>query len=168
MSLRSLGMDLESSDKVRLWVSRSQGWACFVIEADETHCEIRMKRLHVEALRDFLPEVLAGLDRSTVQDSACEKAEIAGGRATGLAAQALDRAVAAEAAGAFELATSLRAVVAEATEKANAVDAAVRAFDDAAGDADCVAERLIYAIREAEKALGQLRGDERPAELATP
>jgi hypothetical protein len=161
-------MSLESRDTVRLWASRSEDWACLVIEDGETYCEIRLARVHVETLRDHLPGVLAGLDRWAAEDAACEKAEISGRRATDLAAQALDLAVAAEAAEAHELATSLRSAVAEATAKANAVDAAVQAFGHAAADADYASEVLIYATRETEQALGRLQDDDRPAEVAAP
>jgi hypothetical protein len=159
-------MALDRNDRVRLWASRHKEWACLVIDgSDRAYYEIRMDRAHVEALRDYLPGVLAGLDRWAADDQACEHAEITGERTTDLAAQALDQAVAAEAAGAHGLATSLRAAVAEATERANAVDAAVRTFGDAAADADDAAEGLIYAMREAENALRRLRDDDRPAEL---
>ncbi|MPZ85236.1 MAG: hypothetical protein GEV28_34550 [Actinophytocola sp.] len=165
MSVGSLGMTLAEHDSVRLRASRSEELAWLVIEADETHCEIRMDRAHVEALRDHLPDVLAGLDRWSAEDAACEQAEVAGGRAVDAAAEALDMAARADAAGAHDVAAPLREAAAEMTAKADAVDAAVRAFGNAAADADYAAERLSYATREAERALCRWRDDDRPAEL---
>jgi hypothetical protein len=62
---------------------------------DGTYGEIVMARENVEALRDQLPKVLAGLDRWAAEEAAC-----------GHACRA-----------------EKRAVVAETTDKANAVDA---------------------------------------------
>jgi len=168
VTLNSLGMSLDSRDSIRLWPSRSEDWACLVIEDGETYYEIRLARIHVEMLRDHLPGVLTGLDRWAAEDAACETAELAGQRATDLAAQALDLALAAEAAGAHDMAKSLRAAVAEATEKANAVDAAVQAFGHAAADADHASEGLVCATLEAEKALSRGQENGRPAEVVTP
>lgn len=157
MSLDSLGMTMEGNDSVVLWASRSREWAFLVLRSGDTSCEIRMDRVHVEALRDHIPVVLAGLDRWAVQDAACAQAVVAGRRAADVAAQALDRAVAADTAGAPDVAASLRAAAADVTAKANAVDAAVEAFGLAAEDADSAADSVIFHLRQADTALPRSR-----------
>jgi hypothetical protein len=159
MSVDSMGMTLGTHDSITFWASRSEEWACLVIKADGTYCEIRMDRVHVEALRDQLPDVLAGLDRWVAEQAGYEKAGAVGQQAAAAAARALDVAVAAETAGAGDVAACLR-------EVANAVDAAVRVFENATVEADHAAEKLICATAEAENALRRLRASERPADLA--
>ncbi|MGQ0840235.1 hypothetical protein [Actinokineospora sp.] len=150
MSVDSLAMTLDRGDSVTMWVSRAEGWACLAIRADGMNCEIQMDGIHVRAMRDHLPDVLAGMDRWAAEDAACERAEIAGERAVDAVAKALGHAAAAEAAGAHSVAAALRAAAAAATAKANEVDATVRAFDHATADADSAVDRLIYLTCEAE------------------
>jgi hypothetical protein len=69
------------------------------------------------------------------------------------AAWALDQARAAEAAGANELAASLREAVAAATASANAVDDVMLAVGTVATNADHAADQLAYLTREADLAL---------------
>lgn len=166
MSVDSLGVTLDRHDEIRLWASRSEEWACLAISGGGASCEIRMDRVHVEALRDQLPDALAGLDRTAADDVACERAEIAGERSVYAAAKALDQALLAEAAGAHVVAAELRKAAAKASATANAVDTAVRAFGNAATDADWAVDSLIYVTREADAALRRLRDDGRPAEPA--
>src|SRR5882762_6559350 len=100
MSLNSLGMTMERRDSLSMWVSRSEGWACLVLHSGGAQCEIRMERTHVEALRDHLPDALAGMSRWVAEDGTCAEAEEAGARAVDAAAKALDLAAAADVAGA--------------------------------------------------------------------
>lgn len=123
-----------------------------------------MGHVHLETLRDQLPTVLAGLARWATEDAGCEKAETAEQQAVDTAARALNLAVTADKAGAHDLAASLRVAAAEATAKATAVDDHVRAFEDAAAEADHAVEKLIYAMSEAGAALRQHRDDDRHAE----
>ncbi|MPZ83397.1 MAG: hypothetical protein GEV28_24590 [Actinophytocola sp.] len=166
MNTASLGVTLDERDAVRLWASRSAELVCLVIDAEGTNCEIRMVRVHVESLRDQLPSVLAGLDRWAAEDAGCGKAETAKQQAVDVAARALDLAVAAEKAGAYEVAASLRVAAAEATAKATAVDAHVRAFEGATAEADYAAEKLIYIMSETGAAL--TCGPEQPDAAAQP
>jgi hypothetical protein len=166
MSVDSIGMTLSTRDSIRFWASRSEEWACLTIKTEGTYCEIAMDREHVEAVRNQLPDVLAGLDLWAAEQAECEKAGIAAQRAVTAAARALDLAMAAETAGAADVAASLRKVATEASAKADAVDAAVQAFENAAAEADQAAEKLTFATDEAETALRRPRADKRPAELA--
>jgi hypothetical protein len=164
MGVDSLGLTLGEGDSITFWVSRSDESACLVIKSDGTHCEIGMGRENVEALRDQLPDVLAGLDRWAAEQQAWKKAGITEKRAVDAAAQALDVAVAAEQAGAHELAASLREAVAQASAKADAVDATVRAFEKATAEADHAASTLVYLTGQVDAELDRLRGgDDRPA-----
>jgi hypothetical protein len=154
LSVDSLGMSLDTHASVRLWARRTEELAWLVIGAgNRAQYEIRMERAHVEALRDHIPAVLAGLDRWAAEDRACERAEQAGRRATEVTAAALDQAASAEAAGAHELAAALRAAVAEAREKAGAVDEAVLTFETATAEADAASDRLLRETRRAAIAL---------------
>jgi hypothetical protein len=81
------------------------------------------------------------------------------------AARALDLAVAADVAGAPDVAASLRAAATAASATADAVDAAVGAFESATAEADYAAEKLIDLTGEADDMLRRLRDDGRPAEL---
>ena len=168
MSVDSLGLTLGKGDSITFWVSRSDESACLVIKSDGTHCEIGMDRKNVEALRDQLPDVLAGLDRWAAEQQACEKAGIAEKRAVDAVAQALEIAVAAEQAGAHELAASLREAAAQASTKADAVDATVQAFENATADADHAASTLVYLTGQVDTELDRVRGggDDQPAEPA--
>ncbi len=165
MSVDSLGLTLGKGDSITFWASRTDESACLVIKVDGTHCEIGMDRENVEALRDQLPDVLAGLDRWAAEEEACEKAGIVEKRAVDATAQALDVAVAAEQAGAHELAASLREAAAEASTTADAVDATVRAFESATAEVDHAASKLVYLTSQVSVELDRLRGgDDRPAE----
>lgn len=166
MSISCLGITLEHRDSIEFRACRSEETAWIWLSVDGSQCEIRMERAHVEALRDQIPEVLTGLERVAAEDAACERAEIAGKRAQDAAGRALDMARMAEQAGACEVAASLRAAAEQATASANAVDAAVRAFVEATLDADHATDRLVYATRQADDALNQVPGDDRPAALA--
>src|SRR6266545_4485476 len=103
MSVDSLGMTVDRHDSITFWASRSDEWAYLVIDTEGTHCEIQLDRPHVEAMRDQLPTVLAGLDRWAAEDDGCATAGVAEKRAVDTAARALDLAVAAEGAGAHEV-----------------------------------------------------------------
>jgi len=153
MSIGSLGITLKDRDTIEFHASRSEETAWLAIRIDDTQCEIRMERAHVAALRDQLPDVLKGLDRYTTENAACEQAENAAGRATDAATKALDRARAAEDAGDHEIAASLRAAAAEATQTAGAVDQAVRDFVEATLYADRAADRLVCSNWRAEGSL---------------
>lgn len=144
MSVDSLGLTLGKGDPVTFWAGRTDESACLVLRSDGTHCEIGMDREHVEALRDQLPDVLAGLDRWAAEQEGCETAGIAEKRAVDAAARALEVAVAAEQAGAHELAVSLREAAAQASATADAVDATVWAFEAATNEADNAATRLVH------------------------
>lgn len=152
MSVDSLGLTLGAGDPIRFWASRTDESACLVIKSDGTHCEIGMDREHVEALRDQLPEVLAGLDLWAAEQEACEWAGMVEQRAVDAAAQALDVAVAAE-----ELAASLREAAAEASARAEAVDSAVRAFEAATAEADHAACKLVHLAGEVSAELARVR-----------
>jgi hypothetical protein len=165
MGLDSLGLTLGTGDPIRFWASRTDESACLMIKSDGTHCEIGMDREHVEALRDQLPDVLAGLDQWAAEQEACEKSGIAEKRAVDAAAHALDVAVAAEQAGAHDLAASLREAAAEASARANAVDATVRAFEAATVEADYAACKLAHLTGEVDAELARMRGGhDRPAQ----
>jgi hypothetical protein len=166
MSVDSLGITVDRRDTITFWASRSEEWACLVIDAEGTHCEIKLDRVAVEALRDHLPTELPGLDRCAAEDAGCERAGIAGQRALDSTAQALELAAAADAAGAHDLAASLRAAASEATATANAADSTVRAFRSATAEADHAAEKLTYLIGNAGVALRRLCQDDRCTELA--
>lgn len=165
MSVTSLSMTLKRRHSVRLWASRSEDWACLAILGGDLAAEIRLEREHVEALREQAPGVLAGMDRTVAEDGGCQRAGIAEQRAVDAAAKALDMALAADAAGASEVAERLRECAAMATECANAVDATVRAFEQAAIEADSATDSLLYVTREADAALRRVRNDDRPAAL---
>lgn len=159
MRVDSVSISLDGQGSVRLWTRRSDESAFLVIETSGSYCEITMDRTHVEALRDQLPDALAGLDRWTAEDDGCAQAEAAEQRAVHTAARALDLASVVEGVGAHDGAASLRAAVVEASAKAAAADAAVRAFEDAAVEADYATEKLNYATSEAEAALRGLAGN---------
>jgi hypothetical protein len=154
MSVDSLGMTLGRHDSIRLWASRSDEWACLVISGTDRYCEIRLDRKHVEALRDHLPDVLAGLDRWAAEEEACAQAAQAGDRAEDAVTTALRQAELLEARGDHELAATLRVAAAEATAKAEEVDAALVAFGTAAADADNAAEAVLSASQCAIQAIG--------------
>lgn len=153
MSVDSVSISLDGNGSVRLWTRRCDESACLVIETSGTYCEIGMDRVHVEALRDQLPDALAGLDRWAAEDDACAKAGAAEQRAVHATVQALDLATAVEEAGAQDVATSLREAATEASARAEAANAAVRAFEDATAEADFATEKLNYATSEAEAVL---------------
>ena len=153
MSMDSVGITLDSDDSISVWPRRADESALLVIETSGSYCEIGMARVHVEALRDRLPDALAGMDRWATEDDACTKANSMEKRAVDTAARALDLAAATEAAGAHELATSLRAAAAEASARAAAVDAAVRAFEEATRAADFATEKLTFVMGRARTAL---------------
>jgi hypothetical protein len=163
MGVNSVGMTVGGCDEVTLWASRSEPWACLVIDTEGMRCEITMDRVVVESLRDQLPEVLAGLDRWAAEDAGCARAGAAEQRAVNAAAQALDLATAVEAAGGTG-AAALREAAAEVTAKANVVDDAVAAFESATAEADHAAERLAYRTCEAAAALRRLPGSDQPAQ----
>jgi hypothetical protein len=166
MSVDSVGITLDGNGSISLWAKRSDESACLVIETTGTYCEIGMDRIHVEALRDQLPEALAVLDRWVAEDDGCAKAAAAEKRAVDAAARALDLAVGAEEAGAHDVAVSLRGAAVEASARAGAVDAAVRTFEDATTEADYATEKLICVVGEAESALRRLHDGGQPAERA--
>jgi hypothetical protein len=157
MSLDSLGMTLDYRDLLLLRASRSDEQAWLVIEAGDTQCEIWMGRVHVEALHKQLPDVLAGLDKWAVEDAGCEKADMARQQAADAAAQALDLALTAEQAGTHAVAGSPRTAAEEATTAATAVDALVRAYEDATAAADHATNKLLYAMSQAHAALSRHR-----------
>ncbi|MPZ85372.1 MAG: hypothetical protein GEV28_35290 [Actinophytocola sp.] len=158
-----MSISLDGNGSVRLWTRRCDESACLVIETSGTYCEIAMDRVHVEALRDQLPEVLAGLDLWAVEDDGCAKAAVAERRAVQAVARALDLAVAVEEVGVHDVSTSLRAAATEASGRAEAADAAVRAFGNATVEVDYATEKLNYAMSAAEAALRRLRnGDQLP------
>lgn len=167
MSISCLGITLERRDSIEFRADRSEETAWLAFKVDGSQCEIRMERGHVEALRDQIPDVVAGMERVAADDAACERAESAGERATEAVGRALDMMRLAEKAGASEVAASLLAAADEATATANTVDAAVRAVAEAALDADRAADRLVYALWQANDALNRVRDDDRPAALAT-
>ncbi|GAB3432014.1 hypothetical protein [Actinophytocola sediminis] len=158
MNADSVSITLDGYGSVRLWTRRSAESACLVIETSGTYCEIALDRTHVEALRDQLPDALAGLDRWTVEDDGCVRAGAAEQRAVRAAARALELAAAAEGAGAPEAATALHAAATEARVRADATDAAVRAFENATIEADCATEKLNCAISAAEAVLRRRGG----------
>lgn len=168
MSLNAvnIGFSLDAFGSVKLWTRRSVQSVTLVLETRGAYCEIGLEQAHLEALREQLPDALAGLDRWAVEEQGCVKAADAEERAIGAAARAVNLAVEAEQAGARDTAASLREAAAEATARAEAANAAVRAFEDAAVEADYAAERLNYVSSEAEAALRGLRDDDRPAEHA--
>ncbi|GAA2690159.1 MULTISPECIES: hypothetical protein [Actinosynnema] len=149
MSGNSVSIDLGASGSVRLWARRNEEAACLVLEAGGTQCEVDLGRAQVEALRDQLPEALAGLDRWVAENDGCARGDDAGLRA----ARASERALELAAHAPDEVAASLRAAVAEASAKAEAADAAVRAFESAALDVDEAVARLNQVLGEAEAAL---------------
>lgn len=159
MSVDSVSISLDGHGSVRLWTKRSDESAFLVIETSGTYCEIAMERTHLEALRDQLPDAMAGLDRWAAEDDGCAQAGAAEQRAVHAAARALDLAAVVEGAGAHEVASSLRAAVAEASSRAEATDAAVRAFENATVEADHATEKLNYATSEAEAVLRGISGD---------
>lgn len=163
MSVDSVSISLDGNGSVRLWTRRCDESAFLVIETSGTYCEIAMGRTQVEALRDQLPETLAGLDRWATEDDGCAKAEAAEQRTLQAAARALDLAAAVEGLGVHHVATSLRAAAAEVSGKVEAADAAVRAFENATVEADSATEKLNYAMSEAAAVLRRLRnGDQLP------
>lgn len=163
MSVDSVSISLDGNGSVRLWTRRGDESACLVVETSGTYCEIAMDRVHVEALRDQLPEALAGLDLWAVEEDGCAKAAVAERRAVQAAAPALDLAVAVDEAGVHDVATSLRAAATEASGRAEAADAAVRAFGNATVEADHATEKLNYAMSAAAEVLRRRRnGDQLP------
>lgn len=160
MSVDSVSISLDENGSVRLWTRRSDESAFLVIETSGTYCEIAMDRTHVEALRDQLPDAMTGLDRWAAENDGCAQAEAAEQRAVHAAARALDLAAVVEGAGAHEVATAVRAAVADASARAEAADAAVRAFVDATAEVDYATEKLNYATSEAEAVLRRLGGDQ--------
>lgn len=160
MEVTSVSLKLDRRDSIRLWVSRSAERVFLVMDTEGSFCEFQIDRSHVEALRNELPSVLAGLDLRAIEDAECEKAEMAEQRAVDAATRALDLALTAEKAGAFDLAASLRAAAAESTAKATAVNAHVRAFEDATAAADYASEKLNYAVSQANAELRQRRDDQ--------
>lgn len=153
MSVDSVAITLNRKGSISLWARRGDESAFLVIETSGTYCEIGMDRVHVEALRDQLPDALAGLDRWVAEDDGCAKAAATEKRAVDAAARALGLAVAAEEAGAHDVAASLRGAAAEASTKAGTVDAAVRTFEDATLEADYATEKLICVVGEVERLL---------------
>jgi hypothetical protein len=146
--VNTVSVSVGGCDSVGLWVSRAEPWACLVIHAGGGHCEVQLDRTHVEALRDQLPQVLAGLDQWVAEEARCATARTVQRRVGDTASRALDLAVTADAAAAHAEAESLRAAVGDATAKAKAVSAAVRAFEEAALDADEAAEQLVNLTGE--------------------
>ena len=163
MNVTSLGFTLSERDAVDVWVSRSAGWMCLVIETEGAYSEIRMDRVHVRALSDQLPKALADMDRWHAEDDACAKAETARRHAVDVAARALDLAAEADEAGVHDQATALREAAEETTTKAEAVDEQVRAFENATGEADYAVDKLLYAMSQAGTALRQLPDHDKPA-----
>jgi hypothetical protein len=161
MGVHCLGLTLDTGDPITFSASRTDESAYLVIKSGGTNCEIGMDREHVEALRDQLPDVLAGLDRWAAETVGCEKAGTAEKRAVDAAARALDLAVVAEQAGDHKLAVSLRTAAATASAQAKAVDDAVTAFEETTVDADAAADRLIDILGKAETTL---REKDQPAE----
>jgi hypothetical protein len=159
MNMDSVSLSLDRNGSITLWTRRCDESACLVVETSGTYCEIGMGRAHVEALRDQLPDALAGLERWAAEDDGCAKARAAEQRAVHAGTQALDLAVAVERAGAHEVGTALRAAVTEATVRAEAADAAVRAFEKATVEADDATEKLNYATSEADAVLRRLSSD---------
>jgi hypothetical protein len=165
MSVDCLGLTLEAGDPITFWASRTDESACLVIKSGGTHCEIGMHREQVAALRDQLPDVLAGLNRWAVEQQACEQAGITEQRAVDTAARALDMAHAAEQAGAHDLAASLRRAAAEASATASAVDETVRAFEAATNAADHAASKLVHLTNNVDTELTRLRDANDPPAL---
>lgn len=149
MTMDSLGITLDAKDSISFWPRRADESALLVIETSGTYCEIGMARVHIEALRDQLPDALSGLDQWAAEDDACTRAGTTEKRAVDAAARALDLAATTAAAGAHDVATSLRTAAAEASARAAAVDAAVRAFEEATREADFATEKLIFAMGKA-------------------
>lgn len=149
MTMDSLGITLDTKDSISFWPRRADESSLLVIETSGAYCEIGLARVHVETLRSQLPNALAGMDRWAAEDDACTKAGATEKRAVDTAARALDLATITEAAGAHDLATSLRTAAAEASARAAAVDAAVRAFEEATREADFATEKLIFAMCKA-------------------
>lgn len=160
MSVGSLGMTLKPRDSIEFHASRSEATAWLAIRIDDTQCEIRMERSHVESLRDQIPVVLKGIDSAAVEDLACDRAEAAAERAADLADRALETARLVEEAGAADLAASLRAAVAEAARTAGAIDQAVRGFVEATLYADLAVDRLVCAVWKAESEVLPATGTE--------
>jgi hypothetical protein len=156
MSVTSLGLTLERHNAIRLWASRSQDWVCLAIDGGAASYEIRMERHHVAALRDQAPGVLADLDKAAAEHAAGERAEITEQRAEDAATHALNLAIRAEAAGAHDVAESLREAAANATGAATMIEDTLRAFERAAEEADHTTETLLFVTRQARAALRQL------------
>ncbi|ATE53536.1 hypothetical protein [Actinosynnema pretiosum] len=149
MSGNSVTIDLSAGGSVGLWARRHAESACLVLETGGARCEVDLGRAQVEALRDQLPEVLAGLDRWVAENDGCERGEDAGRRAARVADRALELAAVVP----DEVAASLREAAAEASARAEAADAAVRALENAALAVDEAVERLDRVLGEAEAVL---------------
>jgi hypothetical protein len=147
MSVTSLGMRLDEHDPVRLWVSRAEGWACLQIDTGGTHCEILLGAVQVEALREQLPAVHRALAQCAAEDDSCANAMRVSQQASDLVVLAVGAAAEADAAGAHDVAQSLLSAASNTMAKADAVDAAVLAFEAATADADDATESLTDALR---------------------
>jgi len=153
VAISSLGITLDDGDSIELSARRSEHSAWMRIDVDGGYCEIYIERIHLEALNDQLPGVLADLDRAAADDAACGQAELARGRAADAAGRARDLAKVAAKAGAPDIAAVLLAAADEITATAKAVDAAVQAVETAAEDADRAADQLAYTTQLAIAAL---------------
>jgi hypothetical protein len=121
---KSIGLGVGYQETVELSPSRANG-DVYLVVGDHV-AEIRLERVHVEALRDQIPGVLAELDSTVADNAACDRANEVANRAVELAASVLDQAVAAELAGRPERSAELRSA---ADKLRAAVDAAVSAVD---------------------------------------
>jgi len=163
----NISFSLDACGSVKLWARRSVQSVTLLIETRGTYCEIGLEQGHLHALREQLPDTLAGLDRWVAEEQGCVKAADAEERAVDAVARAVTLAVAAEQVGASDAAVSLREAAAEATARAEAANAAVRAFEDATLEVDFAVEKLNYASNETERALQRLQDGVCPGEHET-
>lgn len=158
MSVDSLGLSLDRDDTITFWASRASESACLTLGMGGAFCEIVMVRENVEALRDQLSDVLAGLDQSATNVTARLHAAKTQKLAVDVAARALDLAMAAEDAGAADLAASLRALAAETSAAVDAIDVTGRAFRRATADADDSMLQLVGLTERVNTELRQQKG----------
>jgi hypothetical protein len=127
----SIGLGIGEREPIELSVVRDRGGADLVI--GDCVAEIRLRRPHLETLRDQLPGVLAELD---VLDAADERASTAGSRAAQLASSLRDAAIAAAQTDESERAVQMRDNADKLIAAADALDVALEAVEAAARVAD--------------------------------
>jgi hypothetical protein len=156
----SIGLGIGDQERVDLSVNRAEGVAYLVLGA--LVAEIRLERVHLETLREQLPDALAKLG---TLEAAEDRAGKAGNSAEDLAACLRDQADAADAAGEHERAGELRATADTLTATVSAVDAALDEVNRAALEADDATERARTILCGETAAQSAPRLGLRPADL---